>query len=94
MDNIRIYDMCEELRVLLEELDAPHYTQAELLEIMLDASGRQQIDDALCVAKGNNGRQFKAEQNPQRRAQLLNKAALYLNAQTLVREIAEEISAE
>lgn len=94
MDNIKVNKMCEELRMLLRGLEAPKYTQTELLRIMLDQQGREQMDDALCVAKGINGKRFKEEQNPQRRAQLLNKAVRYLEAQTLIREIAEELSAE
>ena len=94
MDNVKVNEMCEELRGLLKELEAPRYTQAELLEIMLDKRGREQLDDALCIAKGINGRRFKTEQNPQRRAKLLENGIRYLEAQTLIREIAEELSAE
>lgn len=94
MDNVKVNEICKELWILLWKLNAPKYTQKELTEIMLDKRGRQQMDDALCAAKGINGRRLKAEKDQRRKADLLIKATLYLEAQTLIREIAEELSAE
>lgn len=94
MDNVKIKEMCKELWVLLWKLNAAKYTKEELVEIMLDEEGRAKLDDALGAAKGINGKQFKAEQDRLRKAELLIKASLYLEAQTLIRQIAREISAE
>lgn len=76
----------------LRELDAPHYTQEKLLEILLDKDDRAELLDSIATEKGLNGIEFKLESRPQRKAELLGKAYKYLEALTLVKEIDEMLT--